>query len=270
MRGTSRASLAAVESRWEPVLEAAGSQATVLGEQLFALVDALDASGSLRRVLADPSVEGDAKAELAGRLLAAADPRTVAVAQDLARARWSAEGDLADAAQRLGTSAVLAAAQSAGRLEQVEQELFAVIGALAGQRELRRALFDSRVPGFARADLAEQVLGSQISPTTLLLARRAAAAPRGRRYVAWLGDAVDLIAERRQHRVATVTVAAPLTDAQRTRLSGVLATALGGQVELDVVVDPRVIGGMRVQSGPDVIDSTVLARLADARRRLAG
>ena len=88
--------------------------------------------------------------------------------------------------------------------------------------------------------------------------------------MAWLGDVADLIAERRHRRVATVTVAAPLTDAQRTRLAGVLATALGGQVELDVVVDPRVIGGLRVQSGPDVIDSTVLARLTDARRRLAG
>ena len=270
MRGTSQASLTAVEGRWEPVVEAAGSQATVLGEQLYALVDALDASGSLRRVLADPSVDGDAKAGLAAQLLAAADPRTIAGVQDLVRARWAADADLADAAQRLGTSAVLAAAQSAGGLEQVEQELFAVIGALSGQRDLRRALFDSRVPGSARADLAEQVLGSQISPTTLLLARRAAAAPRGRRYVAWLGDAVDLIAERRHHRVATVTVAAPLSDTQRSRLADVLATALGRQVELDVVVDPRVIGGLRVQSGPDVIDSTVLSRLADARRQLAG
>lgn len=270
MRGTSRASLVAVESRWEPVLEAAGSQATVLGEQLYALVDALDASASLRRVLADPSVEGDAKAALVGGLLADADPRTVVVAQELVRSRWSAEDDLADAAQRLGTSAVLAAAEQAGRLEQVEQELFAVIGALAGQRDLRRALFDPRVSGDARAGLAEQVLGGKVGATTLLLARRAAEAPRGRRYVAWLGDVADLIAERRHRRVATVTVAAPLTDAQRTRLSAVLATALGGQVELDVVVDPRVIGGLRVQSGPDVIDSTVLARLTDARRRLAG
>ncbi|MBN9326036.1 MAG: F0F1 ATP synthase subunit delta, partial [Cellulomonas sp.] len=102
MRGTSQASLDAVEGRWEPVLEAAGEQATVLGQELYALVDALDASGSLRRVLADPSASGEAKATLAARLLAAADPRTVAVAQDLARSRWSADADLADAAQRLG------------------------------------------------------------------------------------------------------------------------------------------------------------------------
>ena len=69
--------------------------------------------------------------------------------------------------------------------------------------------------------------------------------------------------------MATVTVAAPLDDAQRARLSGLLATALGRQVELNVVVDPTVVGGLRVQSGPDVIDATMLARLADARRRLA-
>ena len=62
---------------------------------------------------------------------------------------------------------------------------------------------------------------------------------------------------------------APLDAAQSERLASLLATALGRQVELNVIVDPTVVGGLRVQSGPDVIDATVLARLADARRRLA-
>lgn len=128
-------------------------------------------------MLADPSAAGDAKAALAARLLAAADPRTVAVAQDLARSRWSADADLADAAQRLGTSAVLAAAQSAGTLEQVEQEPVrrdrCPVGAAGPAARVVRPLG----AGEARADLAERVLGSHVSATTLLLARRAAAAP---------------------------------------------------------------------------------------------
>ena len=62
MRGTSRASLVAAEGRFEPVLREAGAQGRLLGEQLFALVDALDSSGSLRRTLTDPSAAGEAKA----------------------------------------------------------------------------------------------------------------------------------------------------------------------------------------------------------------
>ncbi len=269
MRGTSRASLAAVEGRWEPVVAAAGPDALSLADELFALVDAIDGSGSLRRVLADPSTEAPAKAAVVARLLRQADPRTVAVAQDLTAARWSADDDLADAVSRLAQVAALAAAESAGELDRVEDELFAITRALAGQRELRRTLHDASVPPAARAALIDDVLGPSISAPTRLLARRAAAAPRGRRFVALIGDVVELIAERRGRRVATVTVAAPLDGAQRERLAGLLAAALGRQVQLNLVVDPGVVGGLHVQSGPDVIDATVLARLADARRRLA-
>lgn len=269
MRGTSRASLDAVERRWEPVVSAAGSAALTLADELFSLVDALDASGSLRRVLADPSTEPEAKAAVVARLLERADPRTVAVAQDLTAARWSEERDLADAAQRLAVDAALGAAESAGQLDVLADELFEITRALAGQRELRRTLHDATVPPEARASLVDAVLGDGGTPSTRALARRAAAAPRGRRFVAQLGDDIDLIAERRDRRVATVTVAAPLDQAQTSRLSELLARAFGRQLELNVLVDPTVVGGLRVQSGPDVIDATVLARLADARRRLA-
>ncbi|HZK59296.1 MAG TPA: F0F1 ATP synthase subunit delta, partial [Cryobacterium sp.] len=77
MRGTSRASLQSARYRFEPVLAAAGVQALTLGEELFALVDALDSSASLRRTLTDPSIDADAKGALAAGLLTAADPRTV-------------------------------------------------------------------------------------------------------------------------------------------------------------------------------------------------
>jgi F-type H+-transporting ATPase subunit delta len=269
MRGTSRASLAAVSARWEPVAAAAGADALSMADELFAFVDALDGSGSLRRILADPSAEPETKSAVVARLLQRADARTVAVATDLVTSRWSADRDLADAAERLGVDAALTAAESAGELDTVADDLFEITRALAGQRELRRTLQDSAVPGAARAALIEEALGGQSTPTTRVLARRAAAAPRGRRFVVRMGDVAELIAERRNRKVATVTVAAPLDTPQRARLAELLATALGRQVELNVVVDPTVVGGLRVQSGADVIDATVLARLADARRRLA-
>lgn len=269
MRGTSQASLTAAEGRFEPVLRAAGVSGRVLGEQLFALVDALDSSGSLRRTLTDPSADGEAKAALVARLLVGADPRVVETAQDLVRARWSAEGDLADAVERLAFQAVLASAESAGELEQVEEELFRIGRALAGQREVRRLLFDDKVHAAARGELADRLLAGGGATATRLLARRAAVAPRGRRYVTTLAHLGDLIAERRSRQVATVTSASDLGPAQRERLAGILQRAYGRAMQLQVIVDPHVLGGLRVQVGPEVIDATVLARLADARRRLA-
>jgi len=270
MQGTSRASLAAADERWEPVVAAAGPDALTMAGELFALVDALDSSGSLRRVLSAPSAEAAVKTAVVERLLERADPRTVTAVQDLVASRWSRERDLAEATDRLAVDAALGAAEAGGELDTVDEELFTIQRALAGQRELRRMLHDAAVPGEVRAALIDTLLGERGTATTRLLTRRAAAAPRGRRFVARLGDVADLIAERRNRRVATVTVAAPLDGAQRRRLSGLLTRTLGREVQLNVIVDPAVVGGLRVQSGADVIDATVLARIADARRRLAG
>lgn len=270
MRGTSRASLQAVENRFAPVVRDAGGPARTIGEELFSLVDALDASGSLRRTLADPALDAEAKGGLVARLLDGADRRTVEIAQALVRSRWSADADLVHAVERMAFVAILSAAQADGSLQQVESELFGLTRALAGQREARRYLQDDAYPPQARGDLVERLLGEQGSPITRVVARRAAVAPRGRRFVTTLHHVGDLIAELRSREVATVVSASPLTPAQTERLADLLGRTLGRAVQVNVVVDPGVVGGLRVQAGPDVIDSTVLSRLADARRQLAG
>ena len=269
MRGTSRASLEVVQARFEPVLVAAGVAAATLGEELFALVDALDASGPLRRTLADPSLDEDAKAGLVATIMPTADPRTVAVVTDMVRARWSADADLAEAAEVLAFHAVLASAQAAGELEAVEVELFRLAQALKGEREVRRGLYNPLVTAEQRVALVDGSLHGQGTAATQLIARRAAAAPRGRRYLVTLAHIGDLVAERRSRQVATVTSATELSGAQSARLLQILAQAYGQAIQLNVIVDEQVLGGLRIQVGPDVVDSTTLSRIADARRQLA-
>lgn len=269
MRGTSLASLGAAQLRFAPVLSESGTQAITLGEQLFAVVDALDSSGSLRRTLSDPGIDGDAKAGLAAGVLARLDSRVVDAVSVLVHARWSTADDLIEAVERLGFDAVLASAQAGDELERVEDELFRITRTLVGQRELRRSLFDPRVPGDKRADLADTLLRGKVADATLVVARRAAAAPRGRRFVATLGLVGDLAAARRERLVAAVTSGSELSQAQLARLGQILQQSYGQELQLNVTVDPEILGGLRIQVGADVVDSTVLARLADARRRLA-
>ena len=71
-------------------------------------------------------------------------------------------------------------------------------------------------------------------------------------------------------RVATVRVAAPAVRGRAPRLAAALTRQYGREVHLNVVVDPELIGGIRVEIGDDVIDGTVVNRLDEARRRLAG
>ncbi len=65
-------------------------------------------------------------------------------------------------------------------------------------------------------------------------------------------------------------VARELPDGDLQRLQGALARQYDRPVQLNVVVDPEVVGGVKVEIGDDVIDGTVASRLDDARRRLAG
>jgi F-type H+-transporting ATPase subunit delta len=70
--------------------------------------------------------------------------------------------------------------------------------------------------------------------------------------------------------VAEVRSAVPLDEARRQRLAAALSKATGRSVELKVVVDPSVIGGVVARLGDEVFDGTVRTRLHDARERLAG
>jgi F-type H+-transporting ATPase subunit delta len=94
--------------------------------------------------------------------------------------------------------------------------------------------------------------------------------PRGRSLESNLEALAGAAAARRQREVATVTSATPLTEQHRERLAAALAAQLGHHVQLNVVVDPGVVGGLRVSVGDEVIDGTLANRLDEAQRRIAG
>lgn len=272
MRGTSRESLAAAEDRIEPLLATFDSeQARTVGEELFAVARLLDSSGSLRRALTDPSREGQAKADLADRLLGGrTSSATAALVAGLARDRWSEARDLADAVEHLGSVAVLSAAERDGVLDAVEDELFRFARLVEGDRRLSSALSDRALPTERKAGLVEQLLGGKVHPHTLVLARNVAAYPRGRALPEALDAFARTAARRRERLAAKVTAAVPLTEQQRERLSRALERIYGSRMSLNVDVDPEIMGGLRVQVGDELIDASVLTRLDEARRRLAG
>ncbi|MGO1317747.1 MAG: F0F1 ATP synthase subunit delta [Cellulomonadaceae bacterium] len=270
MRGTSLHSLTVVRNRFAPVLRAAGAEAAGLGEQIFAVLDAVDGSGALLRGLSDPSRRPEDKTALVSDLLSDGfDARTVTAVSDLVRQRWTSDQDLADGLETLAVDAVLLSAESRGALDEVENELFTIVRALIGHALARRALTDPGAPRELRVRLIDQILGGGGDPATRLLAERAAGHPRGQRFAATLGRYGDQAAELRDRLVANVTTGSAFTRAQLDRVAQLLQNAYGRPVQLNVAVDPEFLGGLRIQVGADVVDATMLARLADARRRMA-
>jgi F-type H+-transporting ATPase subunit delta len=268
MRGISRASLTEVEERLAP-LTASAESATELGDELFGVAGLLATQPALRRALSDPSRSDQARADLATALLSGkvSDEATGLVAA-VAAARWSAPGDLTDAVEQLAVEAMVAAAEQEGRLDNLEDELFRFGRVVASQPELRMALTNPFVSADAKRQLLSDLLAAKVTPEALRLITQAAVNPLGRSLDVSLEDYAKLAARRRERLVAEVHVAVPLSDEQRDRLATALAAAYGHEVHLNVVLDPRVAGGMTVRVGDELIDGSIATRLAAAGRRL--
>ena len=68
--------------------------------------------------------------------------------------------------------------------------------------------------------------------------------------------------------VATATSAAPLTPDEVRALTGRLEQMTGGRIELDLQVDPSLLGGLVVRVGDRLIDGSVRGRLERLRNQL--
>lgn len=278
MRGASRTSLGAVTEEVRPVLE--GARGTDLGEQLFGVVDLLDSSGPLRRALTDPARAAQDRTALAERLLTGqVGPEALDVVRRLVGGRWSAARDLVDAVEQVAVLATVSGAshpEAAGEgapasdgVDRVEEEIFRVERLLSADRDLRAAVADRYAPEQSRTALLERLLGGRVAPGTLLLVRRAAVRSRGRTPEHALTEFGELAAEWRRRVVALVTTAVPLREDQRQRLVDHLRRQYGREVHVDSAVDPDVVGGVRLEVGGEVVDSTLSSRLDETRRRLA-
>lgn len=270
MRGTSLRSLSVVQDEFAPVLRAAGDESAELGEQLFIVLDALDSSRSLGRSLADPSRAVEDKVTLVRSLLAGGfDPRVVAVLESIAEQRWVADVDVADAVERLAVETTLHAAEVRDQLAVVEDELFTIMRALIDSKETREVLSDPVVSIENRVELLESILAGRGDEISRLLAVRATRSPRGRRFNAILGWYGDIAAEMRNRMVAAVITGSQFSAEQLGRLESLLGEAYGREIQMNVTVDPTVLGGLRIQIGSEVMDATVLSRLVDAKRKMA-
>jgi F-type H+-transporting ATPase subunit delta len=271
MQGSSRASLVTAHQQLDAVASAKGVDAMALADELFAMTAALDSSTSLRRALTDPGREPEARASLVVDLFGSHVSATALdLGKQLVSARWSGSADLTDAFEALAVSAVVVAADTAGNLGALEDELFRFERTVQGNPDLRDALTDRRGNVEAKAQLIQDLLGGRATDQTIRLARQAVLAPRGRRIGASLEAYLTAAAARREQSVAHATVAAPLSAAHHDRLQAALSKLFGRPVQLNVEIDPTIIGGIRVEVGDEVVDGSILGRLEEANRRLAG
>jgi F-type H+-transporting ATPase subunit delta len=267
MQSGSSRSLHEVLERTGAELEG-GADAARLGDDLFALALALDGAHSLRRALTEPAVPAQAKVRLLHSLFEGQiGSGAMAVAESAVGQRWSSTRDLPDTLEQASVSAQVAKADAEGRLDDLEDNLFRFSRIAEANAGLRDALNDSGTPLEAKRSLLRDLIGDKVDATTATLLGQAVAG-RHRSLTGVLAVYQRVAAEHRDSMIATVWVAAPLSEEHRERLVNALSAQQGKRIHLNVVVDPEVLGGVRVAVGDEVLDSTVDARLRAAQRRL--
>jgi F-type H+-transporting ATPase subunit delta len=173
-----------------------------------------------------------------------------------------------DALVRGYAEALFTVAAAEDELPAVEDELYAFAKTLATETRLREALTDPALPAENKKALVRDLLGERANPLTVNALGFLIDQGRAREIGKIAEGLAEVAAVRRAHAVAEVRSAVPLDEGQQQRLASALSRATGRQVEVKVVVDPTVVGGVVAKVGDEVFDGSVRTRLDEARGKL--
>lgn len=247
-------------------LAAQGAIDFATGEQLLAAALVVDHSAALRSALADDTAPVENRRSIVAAVFGRYTPAAKAVLESAASQRWSSEDDLVSGIERLGIRALAA---SAPKSVSIDDELFAFSTAVTSDPDLELALGSRLGATAGKVALVVNLLGDWASAQTVAILSALIGRPSGRRIAGLIRFAATIVAEESNQSIATVTVAAPLTTAQAQRLATALSAQQGTTIRINQIVDPSILGGMRVQIGDEVTDGSIASRLADLRPRLA-
>jgi F-type H+-transporting ATPase subunit delta len=159
-------------------------------------------------------------------------------------------------------------AEAEGELEPVEEQVYAFAKMVEKRAKVREALIDPELPNENKRNLIGEVLGERANPVAVNLLGMVVEQGRARDIGRIAESLVEVAAERRQQVVGEVRSAVPLTDAQRRRLAEALSSATGRKVEVKVIVDPDLMGGVVARVGDVIFDGSIRSRLDEAKQQL--
>lgn len=153
-------------------------------------------------------------------------------------------------------------------VDQLEEELKAVVGVLEESVQLKKILFHPRITADQKKEVLKGLFEGRISEVAMnflgILVER-----QRENYLADItAYFTDLANKARNISDVKVTSAVELTDDEKKRLADAMAKCTGKKVRLSYDVDPKLLGGVVVRVGDKVIDSSVLARLQTLREHL--
>ena len=253
-----------------PKLRDTHEDAWRIGNELFTITSALDNNIQLERALTDPSRPTADKVVVFKEMVGdQVHPMTTEIMTDLVSRRWSRARDIANAVEDFGVDAMMYYADATDSTLRVSIELSRLHSSLLNLPVVRSKLYDDQAPSEVRVKLFRELFGDKnLNKVTMRLAEHATCNLRRRRYLETIQWLIKKFSRHMGQSMITVTTAAPLKEEQIKRLIDVYSAKVGRQVHINSVVDPTVLGGMRIQVGDEVTDNTVVAQLQNLHRRV--
>ena len=251
-----------------PKLRDSGEDAWRIGNELFTITNVLDHNIQLERALTDPSRPVEDKVAVVKTLIGnRAHPLVMEIMSDLVSRRWSRVSDIANAVEDFGVDGMMYYADHTNTTLQVSVELAELHSALLNLPVVRTKLYDATVSSEARIKLLYSLIGdADFTKVTKRLAEHATCNLRNRRYLQTIQWLINKFSRHMGESMVTVTTATPLSKEQVEKLIAIYSAKTGHPVHINSVVDPTVMGGMRIQVGDEVTDNTVVAQLQHLQR----
>ena len=175
-----------------------------------------------------------------------------------------------DALVRSYAEALFRLAEAEGELDAVERQLFAFAALLERETRVRDALVDPSLPPENKKQLIADTLGEHANPLALNLLGFVIELGRAREVGRIVEALAVVVAATRERAVAEVRTAVALDEARAKKLTDALSKAAGRPIEIRVIVDPDVLGGVLARVGDEIFDGSVRTRLQEAREQLTG
>lgn len=241
----------------------AGPVAENVASELLAVAAQLHKNQQLVSALTEPAPH-EAKTALVNSVYRNLTAATRNILVTAATQSWSNTAELVSGVETLGIRAAAAANPV------LDEELISVANTIDSNHELELNIGSKLIAPAVKEAAVEKLFAGKLSASVVTIVKYIVANPAGRKISPTLRAAARLAADQVGHTLAEVTAVTPL-DAQRSeRLRQVLARIAGRQVKISTVIDPTLVGGLRVQIGDEIIDGSVIARLHDLRLQLAG
>ena len=272
LKGSSRLSLVATRAQLEKLISSSdASVASKVSADLLAIVTVLDSSIALRRALTDYARDAASKVELSKTVFSGVQSENAfTLLSTMVGLRWSSPRDLGDVLELLGVEAASVAVEKASQLDQLESELFAFAQIVVKSPELRATFALRSTSEVKKSNLVSALLSGKALQASIDLISFLVDHPRGRNLESGLNEFADVISARKARLIAHVVSANPLTSEQTTRLTSALTKMMGHEIRVNVSIEKEVIGGLSIRIADELIDGTLIARLAQADRLLAG